>query len=125
MSTEKRTVQRVDKPWGYELIWARTDDYVGKILHIKGGHKLSLQYHEKKEETMLLYSGRMILVFENAAGQLQEISLAAGEAHHIPVGRKHRMIALEDCEVFEVSTPQLDDVVRLEDGYGRQGTSAP
>jgi len=121
----KRTVQRVDKPWGYELIWATTGDYVGKVLHINRGHRLSLQYHRQKEETMLLYSGRMILVFENDRGDLEEVPLGAGDAHHIPVGRKHRMIALEDCEVFEVSTSHIDDVVRLEDGYGRAGTSAP
>jgi mannose-6-phosphate isomerase-like protein (cupin superfamily) len=125
MTVERGTVQRVDKPWGYELIWAKTGDYVGKVLHINRGHQLSLQYHRKKEETMLLYAGRMILVFENEHGELEEIPLSAGDVHHIPVGRKHRMIALEDCEVFEVSTPQLDDVVRLEDGYGREGTSAP
>src|SRR5919204_2826057 len=96
-----RTVQRVDKPWGYELIWATTGDYVGKVLHINRGHRLSLQYHRQKEETMLLYSGRMILVFENEGGDLEELPLSAGQAHHIPPGRKHRMIALEDCEVFE------------------------
>jgi mannose-6-phosphate isomerase-like protein (cupin superfamily) len=117
--------RRIDKPWGYELIWAETGDYVGKVLHINRGHKLSLQYHRQKEETMLLYSGRMILVFENDQGELEQIPLTAGDAHHIPVGRRHRMIALEDCDVFEVSTPQLHDVVRLEDGYGREGTSAP
>jgi mannose-6-phosphate isomerase len=115
----KQPIQRVEKPWGYELIWAQTGDYAGKILHINRGHKLSLQYHQKKEETILLFSGQMTFVFEDERGQLQEIPLSAGEAHHIPVGRKHRMIALEDCDVFEVSTPQLDDVVRLEDGYGR------
>ena len=70
-------------------------------------------------------AGKMTLVFENEKGEMQEILMAPGEAHHIPVGRKHRMIAVEDCDVFEVSTPQLDDVVRLEDGYGRTGTSAP
>jgi mannose-6-phosphate isomerase len=117
MSIQKIT--KVEKPWGHELIWARTGDYVGKILHIKKGHRLSLQYHREKEETILVYSGRMTFVFENERGQLEEIPMAAGEAHHIPVGKKHRMIAVEDCEIFEVSTPQLDDVVRLEDGYGR------
>ena len=121
----KQTIERVEKPWGYELIWARTKDYVGKILHINRGHKLSLQYHQIKEETIFLSSGKMILVFENAQGELQEVHMSAGEAHHIPVGRKHRMIAVEDCDVFEVSSPQLDDVVRLEDGYGRAGTSQP
>jgi mannose-6-phosphate isomerase len=118
----KQSIQRVEKPWGHELIWAKTGDYVGKILHIKKGHKLSLQYHQKKEETILVYSGKMNFVFENEKGELQEILLSAGEAHHIPTGRKHRMIAVEDCDVFEVSTPQLDDVVRLEDGYGRVGS---
>lgn len=115
----KQVIQRVDKPWGYELIWAKTKDYVGKILHINKGHKLSLQYHRQKEETIFLSSGKMTFVFENEKGEIQEVTLNAGEAHHIPVGRKHRMIAVEDCDVFEVSTPQLDDVVRLEDGYGR------
>lgn len=116
----KQEIQRVEKPWGFELIWAKTDGYVGKILHINQGHRLSLQYHRVKEETILLYSGKMNFVFENESGVMEEIILKAGESHHIPVGRKHRMIALEDCEVFEVSTPQLDDVVRLEDGYGRK-----
>ena len=121
----KQTIERVDKPWGYELIWARTKDYVGKILHINRGHKLSLQYHRVKEETIFLSAGTMILVFENERGELQEIPMSAGDAHHVPVGRKHRMIALEDCDVVEVSTPHLSDVVRLEDGYGRAGTSTP
>jgi mannose-6-phosphate isomerase len=115
----KQSIQRVEKPWGYELIWAKTKDYVGKILHINKGHKLSLQYHRVKEETILVQSGKMLFVFEDGKGVMQEIPLNAGEAHHIPVGRKHRMIAVEDCDVFEVSTPHLDDVVRLEDGYGR------
>ena len=116
-------ITRVEKPWGYELIWARTKDYVGKILHINKGHKLSLQFHRIKEETIFVSSGKMLLVFENEKGAMEEIPLAAGQAHHIPTGRKHRMVAFEDCDVFEVSTPQLDDVVRLEDGYGRTGTS--
>jgi mannose-6-phosphate isomerase len=120
---EKQKITRVEKPWGHELIWAKTGDYVGKILHIKAGHKLSLQYHQKKEETIMVWTGKMTFVFENEKGVLEEIAMSAGEAHHIPTGRKHRMIAVEDCDVFEVSTPQLDDVVRLEDGYGRTGTS--
>jgi mannose-6-phosphate isomerase len=116
---------KTDKPWGYELLWAHTADYVGKVLHIRKGHKLSLQYHERKEETVMLYSGRMLLVLEDDAGILREIYVAAGESHHIPVGRKHRMVALdEDCEVFEVSTNHLDDVVRVEDSYGRAAVSA-
>ena len=115
----KQTITKVEKPWGHELIWARTGDYVGKLLFIKKGHRLSLQYHREKEETIFLHAGVMQFVFEGQAGDLEEIILNSGEAHHIPVGRKHRMIALEDCTVFEVSTPQLDDVVRLEDSYGR------
>ena len=115
----KKEIQRVEKPWGYELIWAKTKDYVGKMLHINKGHKLSLQYHKVKEETIYVISGKMLFVFEGDGGKLLEIELRPGEAHHIPPGKKHRMIAIEDCDVFEVSTPHLDDVVRLEDGYGR------
>ncbi|OFZ80845.1 MAG: cupin [Bdellovibrionales bacterium RIFOXYD1_FULL_53_11] len=115
----KQAIERVTKPWGHELIWAHTGDYVGKILHINKGHKLSLQYHKVKEETLLLFSGKMTLVIEEDDGTLRETVLGPGEAHHIPPGKKHRMIADEDCDVFEVSTPHLDDVVRLEDGYGR------
>ena len=115
----KQSIQRVEKPWGYELIWARTPRYVGKVLHINRGHKLSLQYHEIKEETIFVSSGKMNFVFESDSGEMQEILLGPGDSYHIPTGRKHRMIAVEDCDVFEVSTPELDDVVRLEDGYGR------
>ena len=114
-------IQKVDKPWGYELIWAKTGDYVGKILHIEKGHQLSLQYHERKEETIFLSSGRMTFVIEDENGQMENVTLLPGEAHHVLPKRKHRMIADEDCDVFEVSTPQLDDVVRLEDSYGRTG----
>lgn len=114
-----RALRKVDKPWGYELLWASTDGYAAKILHIDNGHKLSLQYHERKHETMLLYSGRMLLVLEDDHGVLREIYVSAGEAYHIPAGRQHRMVALEDCEVVEVSTNDLDDVVRIEDAYGR------
>jgi mannose-6-phosphate isomerase-like protein (cupin superfamily) len=120
-----QSLQRVDKPWGYELLWARTDGYAAKILHIKSGHKLSLQYHRQKEETIFLQSGRMILLIEDERDELREVPLAVGQAHHIAAGRRHRMIAIEDCDVFEVSTNHLDDVVRLEDSYGRAGTVAP
>jgi mannose-6-phosphate isomerase-like protein (cupin superfamily) len=112
-------LRKIDKPWGHELLWARTTSYAAKVLHIAAGHKLSLQYHERKEETLLLYAGRMLLVLEDEHGALREIYVGAGEAYHIPAGRRHRMIALEDCEVFEVSTNDLDDVVRIEDAYGR------
>lgn len=120
-----QSLERVDKPWGYELLWARTDAYAAKILHIERGHQLSLQYHRQKEETIFLQSGRLILIVENERDELGEVWLVAGQAHHIAVGRRHRMIAIDDCDVFEVSTNHLDDVVRLEDSYGRAGTAAP
>ncbi len=110
---------RIDKPWGSEAIWAITPAYVAKILRINRGHRLSLQFHRRKTESVMLHSGRMVLVVEDDLGVLREVVLSPGETHHIPAGRRHRMIALEDCEVFEVSTPELDDIVRLEDSYGR------
>lgn len=109
---------KVDKPWGYELIWAKTDRYVGKLLHIVQGTKLSLQYHRKKDETVFLQSGRMDLVIQED-GMLKTLSMRPGDFRRIPPGTVHRMIAVETCEVFEVSTTELDDVVRLEDDYGR------
>lgn len=109
----------VEKPWGHELIWARTDRYVGKILHIKAGEALSLQYHQVKDETIMLLSGRMTLVsYRDGEAPLERV-LTAREPVHIPPGLRHRMVALEDTDVVEVSTPELDDVVRLEDRYGR------
>jgi mannose-6-phosphate isomerase len=109
----------VDKPWGHELIWAHTDRYVGKILHIKAGERLSLQYHRQKDETIMVLSGR--LMFESfAEGEPPSArELAVREPFHITPGLRHRMIALEDTDVVEVSTPELDDVVRLDDKYGR------
>ncbi len=115
----KKAIEHVQKPWGYELIWAKTKDYVGKVLHIRQGQQLSLQYHRQKEETIFLQSGKLQLLIEDESGSMETVPLLAGDAHHIPVGKKHRMIALEDCTIFEVSTPQLDDIVRLEDSYGR------
>ena len=112
-------LRKVDKPWGYELLWAQTDAYAANILHIDAGHKLSLQYHERKYETILLHAGRMLLVLEDDRGILRDIDVRPGEAYHISTGRRHRMVALETCDVFEVSTNDLDDVVRLEDAYGR------
>ena len=109
----------VDKPWGHELIWARTDRYVGKILHIKAGEALSLQYHRVKDETIMLLSGRMRLEWFADGEAPRERILVPREPFHITPGLRHRMIALEDADVLEVSTPELDDVVRLEDRYGR------
>jgi quercetin dioxygenase-like cupin family protein len=109
----------VDKPWGHELIWARTDRYVGKILHINKGESLSLQYHHVKDETIMVLTGK--LRFEHYAdGEApQTTELAPRVPFHVTPGLRHRMIALEDTDVVEVSTPELDDVVRLQDRYGR------
>ena len=110
----------VDKPWGHEVIWAETDAYVGKILHIEEGEQLSLQYHEVKEETLFCQSGRLELQVQQVGGdELQTIILEPGHAQHIAPRTVHRMRALSTCDVFEVSTPHLEDVVRLEDRYGR------
>ena len=109
----------VEKPWGNELIWALTDQYAAKILTIKAGHQLSLQYHVQKTETIYLESGRLLLQLEDETGIIQEHTLLPGDSKHIQAPKKHRMIAIEDCRVFEVSTPQLQDVVRIQDSYGR------
>ncbi len=110
--------QRVEKPWGYELIWAHTERYVGKILHINKGESLSYQYHVVKDETIRLLSGALEMYVE-IDGQRSTLRLAPGECLHIAPGMKHRMTAVETCDVLEASTPELDDVVRLEDRYGR------
>ena len=112
----------VDKPWGHELIWAHTERYVGKILHINAGHALSLQYHRKKDETIYVLRGRMRFEHYREGAAPETTELAAGDAFHITPGLRHRMVAVEDCDVLEASTPELDDVVRLEDRYGRGGT---
>lgn len=112
--------ETIRKPWGYELIWAHTERYVGKILHINKGESLSYQYHRVKDETIRLLSGAMDMDLETN-GVKAKISLKPGDCLHITPGMRHRMIAVEDCDVLEVSTPELDDVVRLEDRYGRAG----
>ncbi len=110
----------VEKPWGGELIWAHTDKYVGKVLFIKAGEALSLQYHKVKEETILVSSGRLKLEYYKEGDTVPNfILLTVGESFHIPTGMKHRMIGVDDTQVVEVSTPELDDVVRIEDRYGR------
>jgi len=111
--------RRVDKPWGFELIWADTDRYVGKILHVDAGHALSLQYHERKDETIHLLSGRMRFFAGSSVEALEEIVLERGESYRIVPGTVHRMEAVTDVDILEASTPDLDDVVRLEDRYGR------
>jgi mannose-6-phosphate isomerase-like protein (cupin superfamily) len=117
-------ITTVPKPWGRETIWARTDQYVGKILHIKAGEALSVQYHKVKDETVYLLSGQLIYrIWEN--DKPRDVNLQIGQAFRITPGTTHQMEAVTDCEVLEVSTPHLDDVVRLTDRYGREGTSAP
>jgi len=118
-------VTRVEKPWGHELIWAHTDRYVGKILHIKAGQALSVQYHERKDETVHLLSGEMIYWVQLPGDtELRDQQLATGDSFRITPGTIHYMEAITDCDVLEASTPELDDVVRLKDRYGREGTSA-
>jgi quercetin dioxygenase-like cupin family protein len=111
-------VTRVEKPWGYELHWAKTDRYVGKLIHVNAGHALSLQYHNVKDETIYVQSGRLLLEIQE--GQtLVAREMRPGERVHITPKTIHRMTAISDCDIFEVSTPELTDVVRLEDRYGR------
>ena len=111
-------VRKVEKPWGYELIWALTDRYVGKILHVRAGHVLSLQYHNRKDETMHLLSGELTLRTQ-AGGTLVSRAFKAGESVHIPPKLIHQIEAVVDSDVLEASTPELDDLVRLQDRYGR------
>ena len=113
---------RVEKPWGYELHWAKTDRYVGKLIHVNKGHALSLQYHNKKDETIFLWSGKLLFEIE-IDGQLISREMKPGEAVHVTPKTVHRMTAIEDSDIFEVSTPELDDVVRLKDNYGREDKS--
>src|SRR5581483_1488343 len=119
-------VRRVEKPWGHELIWAVTGRYVGKVLFVRAGHSLSLQFHREKEESWLVQAGRAkIELGEAGSPTLLEEVIGPGAAFHYTPGTVHRVTALEDTTILEVSTPHLDDVVRLEDAYGREGTSAP
>lgn len=129
------SIRTVPKPWGHETIWAITPAYVGKILHIKAGQALSVQYHNVKDETVYLLSGELVYrVQEGDARQggdaargegMKDMKLKRGEAFRISPGTVHQMEAITDCDIFEVSTNHLDDVVRLRDRYGREGTSAP
>jgi mannose-6-phosphate isomerase-like protein (cupin superfamily) len=118
-------VRIVQKPWGHETIWAQSDKYVGKILHIRAGHALSLQYHRNKDETIHLLRGTMIYRVGAEGRELKDIELKEGQSYRNEPGTVHQMEAVTDCDVLEASTPHLDDVVRLTDRYGREGTSAP
>jgi len=117
-------VRNVPKPWGHETIWAHTDRYVGKILHINAGQALSVQYHNKKDETVHLLNGDLIYRVK-LGDELEDMRLTQGQSFRITPGTVHQMEAITDCDILEVSTPELDDVVRLQDRYGREGTSAP
>jgi mannose-6-phosphate isomerase len=112
------SVTKVDKPWGHELHWAKTERYVGKVLHVKAGHALSLQYHNIKDETIFLWTGKILLAIQEGESMVER-EMLPGESRHISPGTIHRMTAIEDSNIFEVSTPELDDVVRVEDRYGR------
>jgi len=123
--TEPAAPRRVDKPWGHELIWVLTDRYCGKVIVIETGRRLSLQYHERKDESVYVISGRLRLHLEDDAGLMTVRELGPGDSARVPVGRRHRFEAAERVELIEVSTPELDDVIRVEDDFGREGTSAP
>jgi mannose-6-phosphate isomerase-like protein (cupin superfamily) len=110
---------RVEKPWGYELRWAITDRYAGKVLHVNKGHALSLQYHERKDEYLYVTSGVLEMELGGADGKLTTHRMQVGDTLHITPGTRHRLTAVEDAEIFEVSTSELDDVVRIQDRYGR------
>ena len=117
--------RRVDKPWGHELIWGLTDRYCGKILVIEAGRRLSLQRHDVKDEWIHVLRGRLRLTLGDAPDAVEVRELGPGEGAHVAAGRIHRYEAMERVELVEVSTPELDDVVRIEDDFGREGTSAP
>jgi mannose-6-phosphate isomerase len=119
-------VTHVPKPWGHETIWAQSERYVGKILHINAGHELSVQYHNRKDETVHLLSGEIVYRVQREGDDiLDDMKLKVGESFRITPGTIHQMVALTDCDVLEVSTPEIDDVVRLSDKYGREGTTEP
>ena len=117
-------VVKVPKPWGHETIWAQTDRYVGKILHINAGQELSVQYHNRKDETVHLLAGQIVYRVQTGK-HLDDVQLRVGESFRITAGTIHQMLTLTDCEVLEVSTAEVDDIVRLSDRYGREGTTAP
>jgi mannose-6-phosphate isomerase-like protein (cupin superfamily) len=121
------SVIHVPKPWGHETIWARSERYVGKILHISAGQELSVQYHNRKDETVYLLSGEIIYRVQKDGNDdvLDDVKLKVGESFRITPGTIHQMVAVTDCDVLEVSTPEVDDIVRLSDKYGREGTTAP
>ena len=118
LAMNERLPKKTEKPWGYELLFALTSNYAGKVIFVKKGHRLSLQYHEKKDETMYVYQGKLLLEIEQN-GKMSKSEVTSGNSIRVPVMTKHRIKAVEDTYVFEVSTPELEDVVRLSDDYGR------
>ncbi len=121
----KTDARRVEKPWGWELVWAESDRYAGKLLFVRAGQALSLQYHERKDESWYVQSGRAALELGRVGYELEEQEIGPGDTFHFAPGTVHRVRALDDTLIVEVSTPELDDVVRLADDYGREGTSQP
>ncbi len=116
---ENKLPRKTEKPWGFELLFARTPEYVGKVIFVRKGHRLSLQYHREKDESLYIYQGKALIEIEGSDGQLVQSVAQAGYSLRIPPGTKHRVKAIEDTTLFEVSTPELEDVERLEDDYGR------
>ena len=125
MSAYATTPRRVEKPWGWELVWAETESYVGKLLHVRAGQALSLQYHEVKDEAWLVQEGRASLELGEVGGELETVEIGPGDTFRFRPRTVHRVTAIDDLTVVEISTNHLDDVVRLDDRYGREGTSAP
>ena len=125
MSAYATTSRRVEKPWGWELVWAETESYVGKLLHVRAGQALSLQYHEVKDEAWLVQEGRASLELGDVGGELETVEIGPGDTFRFRPRTVHRVTAIDDLTVVEISTNHLDDVVRLDDRYGREGTSAP
>ena len=123
MSAYATTPRRVEKPWGWELVWAETESYVGKLLHVRAGQSLSLQYHEVKDEAWLVQEGRACLELGEVGGELETVEIGPGDTFRYRPRTVHRVTAIDDLTVVEISTNHLDDVVRLEDRYGREGTS--
>jgi len=122
-AVEDREPRRVEKPWGHEIWWAQTDAYAGKLLHVEAGQRLSLQFHRQKDESSYVLSGRLLLIRGESAESLSEEEIGPGFAWRVEPGTVHSIEAIEDSVVLEASTPHLDDVVRLEDRYGRAGDS--
>jgi mannose-6-phosphate isomerase-like protein (cupin superfamily) len=125
MSSYRTSPRKVEKPWGWELVWAEADQYVGKLLFVRAGESLSLQYHEQKDESWLVQEGRARVELGEVGGDLDAVEIVPGDAFRYRPRTVHRVTAIEDTLIVEVSTTQLTDVVRLEDRYGREGTSAP